>query len=103
MTLDFGFYSDLISFRANPLKNSLLIVSVFFIYSILQKLSEGKLRSLYTDLLAQDKEEGTLKRLKSDGLDKDGLKEAAVRKKFRGSYFLFFTHHLTANPERIDV
>ncbi|CAL8085858.1 unnamed protein product [Orchesella dallaii] len=48
-----------------------------------QKVSETKLRSLYTDLLAQDKEESTLKRLKSDGLDKDGLKEASVRKKFK--------------------
>lgn len=53
-------------------------------FFLLQKISETKLRSLYTDLLAQDKEESTLKRLKSDGLDKDGLKEASVRKKFKG-------------------
>lgn len=54
---------------------------------------------MYTDLLAQDKEESTLKRLKSDGLDKDGLKEASVRKKFKGtfhvvSYLLFFSCQL---------
>lgn len=54
------------------------------VFFLLQKISETKLRSLYTDLLAQDKEESTLKRLKSDGLDKDGLKEASVRKKFKG-------------------
>jgi len=49
----------------------------------LQKLTETKLKSLYTELSEHDKEQVKLKRLKSDGLDKDGLQEAAVRKKFR--------------------
>lgn len=39
------------------------------------------MKSLYSDLKIQDKEELGLKRMKSDGLDKDGLKEADTRKK----------------------
>lgn len=56
----------------------------FFLYCVFwQKLSETKLASLYTDLQLQDKEEIKLKRLKSEGQDKDGLIEAGVRKKLR--------------------
>lgn len=45
------------------------------------RLTEPKLKSLYSDLMIQDKEELTLKRLMSDGGDKEGLKEAEIRRK----------------------
>ncbi|XP_023233398.1 alpha-2-macroglobulin receptor-associated protein-like [Centruroides sculpturatus] len=44
------------------------------------KLPEKKLKALHMDLLLQDKEEIALKKMKSAGLDKDGLKEATLRK-----------------------
>ncbi|XP_076042461.1 alpha-2-macroglobulin receptor-associated protein [Oratosquilla oratoria] len=47
-------------------------------------LSAPKLRTLLTDLKAQDKAELTLKKVKADGGDKEGLKEAELRKKLRG-------------------
>ncbi|XP_046656659.1 alpha-2-macroglobulin receptor-associated protein-like isoform X1 [Daphnia pulicaria] len=47
-----------------------------------KRLTEFKLKSLYSELKVQDKEELQLKRLKADNLDKDGLKEAEIRKKF---------------------
>jgi hypothetical protein len=34
----------------------------------------------------QDKEELKLKRLKADGQDKEGLMEAEIRRKFKGTY-----------------
>lgn len=37
---------------------------------------------MFSELKVQDKEELQLKRLKADNLDKDGLKEAEMRKKF---------------------
>jgi len=40
--------------------------------------------ALYADLKLQDKEELQLKRLKSEGNDKDGLMEAEIRRKFKG-------------------
>ena len=46
-----------------------------------QRLTEPKLKSLYSDLMIHDKEEITLKRFKSDGGDKEGLKEAELRRK----------------------
>lgn len=45
------------------------------------RLTEPKLKSLYSDLMIQDKEELTHKRVKSEGGDKEGLKEADLRKK----------------------
>jgi len=47
-------------------------------------LSENKLKSLFTELQFQDKEELKLKRLKADGQDKDGIMEADVRRKLKG-------------------
>lgn len=47
----------------------------------MQRLSEPKLRSLYGELKLHDKEEITWKRLKSEGQDKNGLKEAELRRK----------------------
>ncbi|CAH2085270.1 unnamed protein product [Euphydryas editha] len=46
-----------------------------------QRLTEPKLKSLYSDLMIQDKEEITLKRVKGEGGDKEGLKEAELRRK----------------------
>ncbi|CAH2040771.1 unnamed protein product, partial [Iphiclides podalirius] len=46
-----------------------------------QRLTEPKLKSLYSDLMIQDKEEITYKRVKSEGGDKEGLIEAELRRK----------------------
>uniref|UniRef100_A0A1E1VXM2 Alpha-2-macroglobulin RAP C-terminal domain-containing protein n=2 Tax=Pectinophora gossypiella TaxID=13191 RepID=A0A1E1VXM2_PECGO len=46
-----------------------------------QRLTEPKLKSLYSDLMIQDKEELTLKRVRSEGGDKEGMKEADLRRK----------------------
>ncbi|XP_039750609.1 alpha-2-macroglobulin receptor-associated protein isoform X1 [Pararge aegeria] len=46
-----------------------------------QRLTEPKLKSLYSDLMIQDKEEITYKRVKSEGGDKEGLREADLRRK----------------------
>jgi hypothetical protein len=48
------------------------------------KLTEGKLMRLYSDLMLHDKEELTLKRLLAEQGDKDGMRNAQVRKKFTG-------------------
>jgi len=45
------------------------------------RLSETKLKSLYSDLKVQDKEEITWKKLRHEGKDKEGLKEAELRRK----------------------
>jgi len=47
------------------------------------KLSEKKLESLYSALKIQDKNELTLKKIKSEGGDKDGSKENEVKKKIQ--------------------
>nr|XP_053632976.1 alpha-2-macroglobulin receptor-associated protein-like [Cherax quadricarinatus] len=68
----------------------------------LKRLSEPKLKSLLSELKVQDKEEMTLKKLKTDGADKEGLKEAELRKKLRGwlrtsfadVYALFINCHI---------
>lgn len=49
-----------------------------------KKLAEGKLKLLYSELKLQDKEELTLKKLKAESGDKDGMREAEVRKRFNG-------------------
>ena len=49
-----------------------------------KSLTDGKLERLFSVLKLQDKEELTLKRLKADMGDKDGLREAEVRKRFNG-------------------
>ncbi|XP_018321867.1 alpha-2-macroglobulin receptor-associated protein [Agrilus planipennis] len=45
------------------------------------RLSEPKLKSLFGELKIHDKEEVTWKRLRAEGKDKDGLKEAELRQK----------------------
>ena len=49
-----------------------------------KNLAEGKLKLLYSELKLQDKEELTLKKLKAESGDKDGMREAEVRKRFNG-------------------
>lgn len=44
-----------------------------------KQLTEGKLEKLYSELKIQDKEEMTLKRLKTENSDKDGMIEANLR------------------------
>merc|ERR1719454_1169308 len=39
-------------------------------------LAEGKLERLYSKLKVQDKDELTMKKLKTEGGDKDGIKDA---------------------------
>ncbi|RZF49111.1 hypothetical protein LSTR_LSTR008397 [Laodelphax striatellus] len=48
------------------------------------RLTEGKLRSLFSELKIHDKEELTWKKIASEGKDKDGLQEADLRKKLTG-------------------
>ncbi|PSN37046.1 hypothetical protein C0J52_21907 [Blattella germanica] len=48
------------------------------------RLTESKLKSLFSELKIHDKEELTWKRLSAEGMDKDGLKEADLRKKLIG-------------------
>ena len=52
-------------------------------------MHEGKLKLLYSEMKLHDKEQMALKKLKSEGMDKDGLREAEVRKKFNGIMFEF--------------
>jgi hypothetical protein len=51
---------------------------------IFQRLTEPKLKSLFSELKIHDKEELTWKKLRAEGGDKDGLKEAELRKKLTG-------------------
>lgn len=63
------------------------------------KLSEPKLKSLYTDLKIHDSEEVSLKHLKTTAGDKDGLKEAEIRKKLIG---IMSTYDLLSHFEDMD-
>jgi hypothetical protein len=47
------------------------------------KLNENKLSRLFSELKILDKEHLALKRLKADNGDKDGLREAEIRKKVK--------------------
>ena len=46
-------------------------------------MNDNKLKRLFSELKIQDKEHLALKRLKADNGDKDGLREAEIRKKVR--------------------
>ena len=63
------------------------------------KLSEKKLETLFSALKLQDKNELTLKKLKSEGGDKDGSKENEVRKKFNS---IMISFGLEGTPESVD-
>jgi len=78
-------YSKEANVKYKELDNPFRMAKLNAVWHKAQKnLSEGKLQSLYNDLKLQDKEELQLKRLKSEGNDKDGLMEAEVRRKFKG-------------------
>jgi hypothetical protein len=67
------------------------------------KLTEPKLKSLYSELKIQDKEELAWKQLNSQHLDKEGLKEATLRKKLLGilsTYGLLEYFEDSENPEK---
>ncbi|KAG1651050.1 Alpha-2-macroglobulin receptor-associated protein [Nymphon striatum] len=57
-------------------------VNLLWIKAKQVKAWRRKVKKLGKELLVQDKEEIKLKRMKTDGQDKEGLKEAEVRKKF---------------------
>ena len=48
-----------------------------------------KLKQLHTELKVHDKETMSLKKLKADGIDKEGLKEAKIRKRFNSIMFSY--------------
>nr|KAG5714649.1 hypothetical protein BaRGS_000137 [Batillaria attramentaria] len=50
---------------------------------ITRRLSGPKLADLYVDLKVQDKHEAALKKLRVEGMDKDGMREAQVNAAFR--------------------
>jgi len=64
------------------------------------KLTENKLEHLYSALKVQDKNELTLKKLKSEGHDKEGLKEDEMRKKFNN---IMLSYGLGGAPESKDT
>ena len=49
-----------------------------------KSLTNQKLKALHTELKVHDKEAMALKKLLADGMDKEGLREAELRKKFNG-------------------
>nr|CAD7425875.1 unnamed protein product [Timema monikensis] len=53
-------------------------------YQPCTRLTEPKLKSLFSELKIHDKEELLWKKLKTEGKDKEGLKEAEMRKKLIG-------------------
>jgi len=68
-------------------------------------LPENKLAKLYSQLKLQDKEELTLKKLKAEGGDKAGLKEADVRQRFNQimqQYGLIKTDKFKQNDNEIQ-
>ncbi|XP_058458437.1 alpha-2-macroglobulin receptor-associated protein-like [Malaya genurostris] len=67
------------------------------------RLTEPKLKSLYTELKIHDKEEIAWKQLNSQHKDKEGLKEAELRKKLIGimsTYGLLEHFDDTQDPEK---
>lgn len=70
----------------------------------MQRLTEPKLKSLYTELKIHDKEELNWKQSQGQHKDKDGLKEAELRKKLIGIMSTYdLLHHFdeTEDPEAI--
>uniref|UniRef100_A0A1B6HYS9 Alpha-2-macroglobulin RAP C-terminal domain-containing protein n=1 Tax=Homalodisca liturata TaxID=320908 RepID=A0A1B6HYS9_9HEMI len=63
------------------------------------RLTEPKLKSLFSELKIHDKEEITFKRLKNEGSDKEGLKEAELRKKLIG---IMSTYGLLEHFEEVN-
>ena len=64
-----------------------IFLGPFFHYRL--KLNENKLTRLFSELKVLDKEHLALKRLKAENGDKDGLREAEMRKKVTFLSFQF--------------
>ena len=64
-------------------------MSFSFQFIFRTKLSSVKLKQLHTELKVHDKETMSLKKLKADGMDKEGLKEAEIRKRFNSIMFSY--------------
>lgn len=72
----------------------------------MQRLTEPKLKSLYTELKIHDKEELNWKQSQGQLKDKDGLKEAELRKKLIGIMSTYdLLHHFdeTQDPEAVKL
>lgn len=67
-------------FHANFFSNILKVI----LYCTFQLYSGPKLADLYAELKIQDKTELELKKLKAEDMDKDGMKEAEVRRRLMG-------------------
>lgn len=68
-----------------------------------QRLTEPKLKSLFSDLKIHDKEELAWKQLNGQHKDKDGLKDAALRQKLIGimsTYDILEHFDDTQDPEK---
>lgn len=63
-------------------------------------MTEKKLKALHTELKVHDKEAMALKKLKAENMDKEGLREAEIRKKFNGIMYSFGL--AKTNPEYPD-
>lgn len=61
-------------------------MSVLICKHLLQRLTDTKLQSIFSDLKIHDKEEIAYKHFKSDGKDPDGLEEARLRQKLIGNF-----------------
>ncbi|KAK6627844.1 hypothetical protein RUM44_010323 [Polyplax serrata] len=71
-----------------------------------RRLTDTKLKSLFSDLKIHDKEEIAWKRFKSDGNDKDGLKEAELRDKLIGimsTYGLLEHFQDVTDPQKVKL
>lgn len=66
------------------------------------RLAGGKLEQLYSRIKVQDKDELTLKKLRAEGSDKDGVKEAEVRKRFSQLMEQFGLAGGTVEPKETD-
>lgn len=73
---------------------------------LFQRLTETKLKSLFSDLKIQDKEEIAWKRLRANGNDQDGLKEAELRSKLMGimsTYGLLEHFEDVTDPKKVKA
>jgi len=97
-----NFYPD----SKGPIKNYASVESPFRMQKVnllwekaRTKLTESKLERLYSELKVQDKDELTLKKLRGEGSDKDGSKDAEVRKKFNS---ILLSYGLGGTPDSSD-
>uniref|UniRef100_A0A336KK32 CSON011271 protein n=2 Tax=Culicoides sonorensis TaxID=179676 RepID=A0A336KK32_CULSO len=95
--------NDEINFRT--LQKPFRMAKLNLVWSKAQhRLTEPKLRSLFTELKIHDKEELAWKQLNAQHQDKDGLKEAELRKKLVGimsTYDLLEHFDETQDPELV--